>query len=80
MIETTSVDTKQAKRDDHLRSPDFFDVEQHPTILVEVDEVVLTGSTGGTARGQVTIVGQTRPIERFQWRSADAWTSIGPSN
>lgn len=29
-IDTTSVDTKVAKRDDHLRSPDFFNVEQFP--------------------------------------------------
>lgn len=63
VIDAASVNTKQAKRDDHLRSEDFFDVEQHPAMRVEVDEVELTSSTQGTARGQATIAGQTRPIE-----------------
>ena len=31
-IDTQSVDTRQAQRDAHLRSPDFFDVEKFPTI------------------------------------------------
>jgi polyisoprenoid-binding protein YceI len=31
-IEATSVDTNDAKRDEHLRSADFFDVESHPQL------------------------------------------------
>src|ERR1043166_4309754 len=31
-IKTTSIDTKNEKRDTHLKSPDFFDVEKYPTI------------------------------------------------
>jgi len=31
-VQVTSVDTDDAKRDDHLRSPDFFDVAQYPTM------------------------------------------------
>ena len=40
-IETASVDTKEEKRDAHLRSPDFFDAEAHPYIRFVADEVVL---------------------------------------
>ena len=31
-IDVTSIDTREAKRDEHLRGTDFFDVEKHPTM------------------------------------------------
>ncbi|MEP0264079.1 YceI family protein [Dokdonia sp.] len=37
-IQTTSVDTKNERRDNHLRSADFFEVEKYPTINFKVTE------------------------------------------
>lgn len=42
-IDASSVSTGIGKRDDHLRSADFFDVEKYPTIGVTVDRAVVTG-------------------------------------
>ena len=38
-VESASLDTRLAKRDAHLRSPDFFDVERHPTFQFVVDRI-----------------------------------------
>src|SRR5271165_2743808 len=43
IIDAASVDTKQKKRDEHLRSGEFFDAAQHPRMEIAVDEVTFTG-------------------------------------
>jgi polyisoprenoid-binding protein YceI len=45
-VETGSLDTENKKRDEHLRSPDFFDVERYPLITARV--------SGFTSRGDPT--------------------------
>jgi polyisoprenoid-binding protein YceI len=57
-IETASVDTHDEQRDGHLKTPDFFDVERHPTAsfsgtLVAPDRVA----------GELTLRGITKPVE-----------------
>jgi polyisoprenoid-binding protein YceI len=60
-VAAASVDTGNKTRDAHLRSPDFFDVENHPDITVTVDR--LTPSDGGvTVTGTLTVRGQARPL------------------
>lgn len=44
-IDTTSLNTKNDKRDKHLRSADFFDVEHYPTITFTVSSTSQTGSS-----------------------------------
>jgi polyisoprenoid-binding protein YceI len=44
-IQAGSLDTKLAKRDEHLRSGDFFDVERHPQVLFVSDTATLDGDT-----------------------------------
>jgi polyisoprenoid-binding protein YceI len=61
-IDTASVDTKQAKRDTHLRSADFFDVDNHPSIIFIASGA--TANSDGTVEvtGELTVRGHTRPL------------------
>ena len=52
-IDAASLTTKNAKRDQHLHSAEFFDVEHHPTVVVTVRRLVPEGS--GVLRGEVTL-------------------------
>lgn len=45
VIDATSLTTKNRKRDEHLRSADFFDVEHHPTVTISLP----TGSVPSVA-------------------------------
>jgi polyisoprenoid-binding protein YceI len=60
-IDMASVDSGDRTRDDHLRSPDLFDVERHPSATFTSTAVRWTGTTG-TVEGDLTIVGVTRPV------------------
>ncbi len=61
-IDATSIDTGVEQRDAHLRSPDFFDTEQHPEILFR--STAVTAARDGKLRvtGDLTIKGQARPV------------------
>ena len=72
-VAAASVDTKNKKRDDHLRSADFFDVANHPDITFTVDQVRPSG-TGVTVSGQLGVRGRTRPASfdaRVSYLSGD---------
>jgi polyisoprenoid-binding protein YceI len=60
-IKTASVDTNNAKRDAHLRSPDFFDVKQNPTMTFKSTAVKAAGE-GYRVTGNLTLNGVTRPL------------------
>ena len=62
-VQIGSIDTAEPKRDGHLKSPDFFDAENFPRMTVRIDEVALTADGAGVARGRITILGETRPLE-----------------
>ncbi len=62
VIDADSLDTKQAKRDEHLRSADFFDVGKHPQIRFESDDAVLTGEIL-KVRGQLHAAGRSIPLD-----------------
>jgi polyisoprenoid-binding protein YceI len=59
-VDAASIDTKNADRDNHLRSADFFDVENHPTITFVSDSVRKLSDTEYEVTGQLTIRGVTR--------------------
>jgi polyisoprenoid-binding protein YceI len=59
-IDVSSIDTRDAQRDGHLKSADFFDVEKFPTITFKSTRVKPTGQASGTVEGDLTIHGVTR--------------------
>lgn len=61
-IAAAGIDTKQADRDAHLRSPDFLDAENHPYLTFRSTRVEADGRGGFTAHGDLTIRGVTRPV------------------
>ncbi len=61
-IAAASLDTGVARRDAHLRSADFFDVEQHPWITFESTAVAHADGDRYTVTGDLAIRGTTRPI------------------
>ncbi len=56
-----SIDTKNRKRDEHLRSADFFDADNHPTITFAVDGISLSGD-GARVTGSLTVRDSARPL------------------
>jgi polyisoprenoid-binding protein YceI len=61
-IEVRSIDTHITKRDDHLRSPEFFNVEKFPQMTFRSRSVKRTGPQSGDILGDLTMHGVTRPI------------------
>src|SRR5690349_24266749 len=61
-IEAASIDTREEKRDAHLRSADFFDVEKHPTLSFESTKVEKAGASRYSVTGNLTIHGITREV------------------
>jgi len=62
-IRVASLDTLQAERDAHLRSPDFFDAERYPEIGFHAAGMQFNGDDRHFAlSGELTIKGVTRPI------------------
>jgi polyisoprenoid-binding protein YceI len=61
-IQAESVDTANKMRDDHLRSPDFLNIAEHPTITYRGVGMTPAGPDQWTVRGDLTLCGQTRPV------------------
>lgn len=61
-IDAASVDTGMQPRDEHLRSPDFFDVAQHPTITFASKRVEVLGPERARIVGDLTLRGATREV------------------
>ena len=69
-INVDSIDTNNADRDTHLKSADFFNVEQNPTITFESD------SLADDVTGHLTINGVTKPVQlevEFGGINQDPW-------
>jgi polyisoprenoid-binding protein YceI len=60
-IDATSVDTKEAKRDEHLRSADFFDVAQFPKLTFKSSKIEKDGDDYKVT-GDLTIKGVTKSV------------------
>ncbi len=60
-IGAASLDTKNAKRDRHLASADFFNAAEHPSIVADLASATRTGDQVAV-RGTLTVAGVTRPL------------------
>jgi polyisoprenoid-binding protein YceI len=61
-IDVSSIDTRIKKRDDHLRSAEFFNAEKFPRVTFKSRSVKQTGPQSGDILGDFTMHGVTRPI------------------
>jgi polyisoprenoid-binding protein YceI len=61
-IDVRSIDTGIVKRDNHLRSPEFFNVDKYPEMTFKSRSVKQTGQQSGDIFGDLTMHGVTKPI------------------
>ncbi len=74
-IDPASIDTRDAGRDEHLRSADFFGAEEHPTISYVSNGIRRDGSDW-VLDGDLTIKGVTKPVRlnvEFLGAATDPW-------
>jgi polyisoprenoid-binding protein YceI len=75
-IDLASVDTRNEDRDNHLRSADFFDVENNPTMTFTATSIVKTDEGEYDVTGDLTLRGVTRPetfVVTFEGTGKDPW-------
>jgi len=78
-IGAKSVHTGEEQRDTHLRSADFFDVEQHPTWTFKSTAIEHAGDNTWKVTGDLTIRGTTRPVVLATEFDGAGPTPWGPS-
>jgi polyisoprenoid-binding protein YceI len=61
-IDTTSIDTRNAKRDDHVRGPDFLDTARFPTMTFRSSKIEPAGDDRWKITGDLTLHGVTKPV------------------
>lgn len=61
-IQVATINTNAADRDNHLRSPDFFDVDHFPTMSFKSTSIEITGDNVGKVTGDLTIRGTTKEV------------------
>jgi len=79
-VDAASVDSKIKKRDDHLRSADFFHVAEHPEITFDVEGITPGAVDTVEVRGTLTARGHGEPLTftaKLSDASADAVTLAG---
>ena len=75
-VQVASIDTREPQRDAHLKSADFFDVEQFPTLTFRSRAVRAPKKDGFTLIGDLTIHGVTREVSldvTNEGRAKDPW-------
>jgi polyisoprenoid-binding protein YceI len=70
-IKAESVDTHNDRRDQHLRSPDFFNARQFPEVAFTSREVKKNADNTFAVSGELTLLGQRKPVS-FTWTETGA--------
>ncbi|MBD3299472.1 MAG: hypothetical protein GF341_12510 [candidate division Zixibacteria bacterium] len=76
IIQTASIDTDNQKRDEHLRSVDFFQADSFPTITFNSTKIEPRGDGKFDVHGNLTIRGTTKPVTlegEFVGKVNDPW-------
>ncbi|WP_197322160.1 YceI family protein [Saccharomonospora sp. NB11] len=78
-IEATSIDTRNADRDAHLRSNDFLAMDEYPTITFVSTDIARTGDDTFDVTGDLTIRGVTRQVTiplTFEGQAVDPFGNV----
>jgi polyisoprenoid-binding protein YceI len=62
VIDAKTINTRDAKRDAHLKAADFFDVEKHPTLTFKSTQIEKAADGKLKATGDLTMRGVTKPV------------------
>jgi polyisoprenoid-binding protein YceI len=63
VVDARSIDTKNKRRDEHLRTADFFEIEKYPSVVFDVTGARLGAPGLSTVTGNLSIRGMSRPVE-----------------
>lgn len=76
-IDVASIDTGVDKRDEHLKSPDFFDVKTYPTMTYTSNNITAQGNGSYKVEGTLTMHGVSKPVtlavEGLTGQEKDPW-------
>ena len=79
-VDVSTISTRDEQRDGHLKSPDFFDVAQYPTIDFKSKKVTAAGGDSFTVLGDLTIHGVTKEVtlhvEELTGEAKDPWGNM----
>ncbi len=78
-IDATSISTREGQRDAHLKSPDFLDVAQFPTITFKSKRIEPVGENAGRIIGDLTIKDVTREVvleTHYAGQARSPWGAI----
>jgi polyisoprenoid-binding protein YceI len=76
-VKTESLDTANAKRDQHLKSPDFFSAKQFPTISFKSTRVARVGDNKYDVDGTMSLHGVDRPVKVQLERTGTGKNQLG---
>jgi polyisoprenoid-binding protein YceI len=83
-VDATTINTREPKRDTHLRGPDFFDVDRFPTLTFKSTKVEASGN-GYRLTGDLTIHGVSKSVTfdvqppSAEWKNLAGKTVVGTS-
>ena len=79
VIKAASIDTRNEDRDKHLRSADFFDVENFPEITFSSDRITKAGENSYSVTGKLTMHGVTKEVTlpvKYLGEMTDPWGNV----